>query len=144
MAKGRWCFGSDDLWIDRGLKLISGLGTTQNQRSTARPPCLGWTYTYRINKKIRKLPGAAGSFWKPLGSFWKPLGSFLKPLEAFGSFCEPLGSFRKPLGSFWKSLGSIQSEILAIRDGQTSPHRPWLVVSRSTCPSLVPCPRLGS
>jgi len=28
------------------------------------------------------------------------------------------------------------SSRVPVRDGQTSPHRPWLVVSRSTCPPL--------
>ena len=31
-----------------------------------------------------------------------------------------------------------------VRDGQTSPHRPWLVVSRSTCPPLSPSPHANS
>jgi hypothetical protein len=31
-----------------------------------------------------------------------------------------------------------------VRDGQTSPHRPRLVVSRSTCPSLSPSPHANS
>jgi hypothetical protein len=31
-----------------------------------------------------------------------------------------------------------------VRDGQTSPHRPRLVVSRSTCPPLSPSPRANS
>jgi hypothetical protein len=31
-----------------------------------------------------------------------------------------------------------------VRDGQPSPHRPWLVVSRSTCPPLSPSPHANS
>jgi hypothetical protein len=31
-----------------------------------------------------------------------------------------------------------------VRDGQTSPHRPWLVVSRSTCPPLSPSAHTNS
>jgi hypothetical protein len=31
-----------------------------------------------------------------------------------------------------------------VRDGQTSPHRPQLVVSRSTCPPLSPSPHANS
>jgi hypothetical protein len=31
-----------------------------------------------------------------------------------------------------------------VRDGQTSPHRPRLVVSRSTCPPLSPSPHANS
>ena len=36
------------------------------------------------------------------------------------------------------------SSRVPVRDGQTSPHRPRLVVSRSTCPPLSPSPHANS
>ena len=43
--------------------------------------------------------------------------------------------------SFTQSPFSLRS---LVRDGQTSPHRPRLVVSRSTCPPLSPSPHANS
>jgi hypothetical protein len=31
-----------------------------------------------------------------------------------------------------------------VRDGQTSPHSPWIVISRNTCPPLSPSPHATS
>ena len=31
-----------------------------------------------------------------------------------------------------------------MRDGQTSPHSPWIVISRNTCPPLSPSPHATS
>jgi hypothetical protein len=46
-----------------------------------------------------------------------------------------------PFPSFTQSPSPPRS---LVRDGQTSPHRPRLVVSRSTCPPLSPCPHANS
>jgi hypothetical protein len=46
-----------------------------------------------------------------------------------------------PPPSFTQSPSSPRS---LVRDGQTSPHRPRLVVSRSTCPPLYPSPHANS
>jgi hypothetical protein len=46
-----------------------------------------------------------------------------------------------PLPSFTQSPSPPRSQV---RDGQTSPHRPRLVVSRSTCPPLSPSPLANS
>jgi hypothetical protein len=46
-----------------------------------------------------------------------------------------------PPPSFTQSLSPPRS---LVRDGQTSPHRPRLVVSRSTCPPLSPSPHANS
>jgi hypothetical protein len=46
-----------------------------------------------------------------------------------------------PLPSFTQSPSPPRSQV---RDGQTSPLRPRLVVSRSTCPPLLPSPHANS
>jgi hypothetical protein len=46
-----------------------------------------------------------------------------------------------PPPSFTQSPSPLRS---LVRDGQTSPHRPRLVVSRSTCPPLSPSPHANS
>jgi hypothetical protein len=46
---------------------------------------------------------------------------------------EPGKTGRHPVLKYWVPHGSQ-------RDGQTSPHRPRLVISRSTCPPLSPSP----
>jgi hypothetical protein len=48
---------------------------------------------------------------------------------------------RAPPPSFTQSPSPPRS---LVRDGQTSPHRPRLVVSRSTCPPLSPSPHANS
>jgi hypothetical protein len=45
-----------------------------------------------------------------------------------------------PPPSFTQSPSSPRSLVRYGRDGQTSPHKPRLVVSRSTCPPLSPSP----
>ena len=64
------------------------------------------------------------------------LGSFPKREEPgkTGRPADPVLKYRVPHGSL-RSL---------VRDGQTSSHRPWLVVSRSTCPPLSPSPHANS
>ena len=54
----------------------------------------------------------------------------------------------RPMGA-GRRRGDCQCVKLApprsvVRDGQTSPHRPRLVVSRSTCPPLSPSPHANS
>ena len=42
----------------------------------------------------------------------------------------------KSVDCSWR--GPLRDLFSLVRDGQTSPHRPWLVVSRSTCPPISP------
>jgi hypothetical protein len=66
-----------------------------------------------------------------------------------GSSAPALPSLSRPVGShrLW-ALGPqhITASTIPprVRDGQTSPHRPRLVVSRSTCPPLSPSPHANS
>jgi hypothetical protein len=57
---------------------------------------------------------------------------------------EPGKTGRHPLLKYRVPHGSHPPPRSLVRDGQTSPHRPRLVVSRSTCPPLSPSPHANS
>ena len=88
---------------------------TRGTRENGAPPCI-------------KVPGSSRVPAPPWVGSRSPDGWDQIPRWAGGWACT----------SHPGVLGSIPKREEPVRDGQTSPHRPRLVVSRSTCPPISP------
>ena len=109
-----------EFWVRFPNGLVVGSGKTGRKLCSSTGFLTGLTPMVGIRSPIGLVVGSCTSHPGVLGSIPKrEIPKREEPGKTGAPCIKVPGSSRVP-----------------VRDGQTSPHRPWLVVSRSTCPPL--------